>query len=242
MRDGDREAERCIDQPKRNTETPREEETERALRWAQTSVQAPHTLTRTHMLLTPGPWGAWSPTQAHSGPVMSFGTEGLPGVCVHWPQRSLAVCRPASGVSSGRWARALCPGKAPTHTHTVQGQPGAARVNQGPALESPGSARIWQRSTWVCQGEPVSASAGARGWVGAEASRRLGAADEPWVRAGPECRWAGWLRDPPAPLRSNPRGLWDPWPSALGADLQASGRSPQACLGPEHGAGRGETI
>lgn len=38
LRDGDRETERYIDQPKRNSETPREEETERALRWAQTSV------------------------------------------------------------------------------------------------------------------------------------------------------------------------------------------------------------
>lgn len=37
-RDGDRETERYVDQPKRDSETPREEETERALRWAQTSV------------------------------------------------------------------------------------------------------------------------------------------------------------------------------------------------------------
>ena len=177
MRDGDREAERCIDQPKRNTETPREEETERALRWAQTSVQAPHTLTRTHMLLTPGPWGAWSPTQAHSGPVMSFGTEGLPGVCVHWPQRSLAVCRPASGVSSGRWARALCPGKAPTHTHTVQGQPGFGKGHRGSArvslcqpVREPGvgwgqrSAGAWERP--MSPGSERGLSAGGQGGSG----------------------------------------------------------------------------
>ena len=78
--------------------------------------------------------------------------------------------------------------------------------------------------------------------MGAEVRQCLGAANEPWVRGGPERKWAGRLRDPPAPLGLNPRGLWDPWPSTLGADLQASGRSPQACLGPEHQAGRGDTI
>ena len=131
------------------------------------------------------------------------------------PTCSLAVCPcPASGVRSGRWARALCSGKAP-HTHT------RCRVSQGPALASPRSARIRQRSTWVGQGEPMSAmsaSAGARGgWVGAEVSRRLGAADEPWVRVGPACRWAGQLRDPPAPLGSHPKvsGIPGPPPWAL---------------------------
>ena len=88
------------------------------------STQTP-TLTHTHPHAPhPRPLGRLEPrslTQAQSCPL---GLRTCPGVCVHWPHCSLATCPcPASGVLSGRWACALCPGKAP-HTHTLCGSPG----------------------------------------------------------------------------------------------------------------------
>ena len=243
-------------------EIKRRRETERAVRWAQASVQAPHTLApccrQRHVyrrapdhtdLLTPHPHShshphshtlTPTPTQSHSHTLTVTPTPTLTLTHSH-PHSSLQALGAQGAPLRLTQARPL-----PLGPRTC---PGVCihRPHRSPAM-CPRPASGVPSGRWahaLRSGKaPHTHSAGAQGHRSAGSWERP---SEPWVRAGGLSAGGGRAARGPTctsgvrPLRS----LGSPRPSTLcagtvlaRAGLQASGRNPQACLGPEHGAGR----